>query len=562
MNNFNSSISINISISNSNSNSSSAPNPNEPTSSTATPAATQFGQLTATRPPKRSADYINVAPREEASQVWCEPIQSERTTSSLHTEPELSSNMRVRTHTRFHDDGSESEQIGLVVADSRQESHGIDMGTAISRDLKRQKIPIASFELGTAGEVVKYKLAASDAHMHPTGYGQEGRIFDETFIADMNKIGMDRTTLMPIPTTVVGTALDKNRDSGGCGPGYYIPDGMQNIAFKDLDAQILTTILTENVELQLDTGVDASQASRLKNNRSLSQADRERLDPMITGLNLGDINAAKHLLRKLYDNKGVFTGLGEVTLAKEIVDKLNKSPSQANVKTRIEPFIQLVEVAGVIGMPVVMHCDVDSLEHQLAHRKDFSGAGLAPCTPANLDDLKSLISNPRLKDTTLIWAHAGGLGRFIAESPNHISELSKLLKENKNLMVDISWSRVAEQLTQSPTAIGNWRQFLHDHDTQVLFGSDVLSPVNSADSTAADTWNQTRDKYTNLLGDLHIDKQANILHNNYERVFVASRPNVREFEEKVLTDHFFKNVLMAVPAQPLDPQLLRNLLAN
>jgi hypothetical protein len=559
MKNFNPSTSINIS----NNNSSSATSPNEPTSSTTTPPATQRGQLTTTRPLKRSADHINVAPREEASQVWCEPIHSERSTSNVQTKTELSSNMRARTHTRFHDDDSVSKQSDLVVGDSRQESHDMAMGTAISRDLKRQKIPVASFELGEAGKVSKYKLAASDAHMHPTGYGQAGRIFDDTFIADMNKIGMDKTTLMPIPTTVVGTALDKNRDSGGCGPGYYIPDRMKNIAFEDLDAQVLTSILAENVELQLDTGVDASLASRLKNNRSLSQADRERLDPMITGLNLGDINAAKHLLRKLYENKGVFTGLGEVTLAKEIVDKLNKSPSQADVKSRIEAFIQLVEVAGVIGMPVVMHCDVDSLEHQLTHRnKDVQRAGLAPCTPANLDDLKRLIRDPRLKNTTLIWAHAGGLGRFIAESPNHITELSKLLKENKNLMVDISWNRVAEQLTKSPTAIGNWRQFLHDHDTQVLFGSDVLSPVNSADSTAADTWNQTRDKYTKLLGDLHIDKQANILHNNYERVFVASRPNVRKFEEKVLTGNFFENVLMADPPQPLDPVQLRNLLAN
>ena len=256
---------------------------------------------------------------------------------------------------------------------------------------------------------------------------------------------------------------------------------------------------------------------------------------------------------KLYENKGMFTGVGEVTLAKELIDKLYAGKSQANVHTNITPFIHLAEIAGVVGMPIVMHCDVDSLDHQLDHRTG-SFVGTAPCDPSNLDAVKALIGDPRLKNTTLVWAHAGGLGRFIAESGEHVPELEKLLEENQNLMIDISWSRVATQLTQTPFAAQRWSNFLAAHHTRVLFGSDVLSPTSAA------MWNETRSLYTDLLNTLPLDKQADILHNNYERVFVASRAKVRNFENKVLTTAFNDTVLMPETNQRLDPVALRALL--
>ncbi len=532
---------------------------NDNTSASArTTDTSSSGEAAASRPPGQAASsrrFRGTAPEGGApsarasTALYCEPFTAGEPLAP--SEPEPLPDLRVQTHTRFHDDGSSSVRRSYVVASSEEVSAGEPMGDAATRALRNKHLVIGGKRKAGSDE---YPLAASDAHMHPTGYRQQGRTLGPEFMADMDEIAMARTTLMPIPTTVIGTAGDVAVDDhAGCGPAYYIPPELVNIGFYDMTSEVVQTITHGNVEVQLDTGVDASLANQLKLRSTLTHADRERFDPMITGLNLGDINAAKHLLVKLYENKGTFTGVGEVTLAKELIDKLYAGKSQANVHTNITPFIHLAEIAGVVGMPIVMHCDVDSLDHQIEHR-DGRRVGTAPCEPANLDAVKALIGDPRLKNTTLVWAHAGGLGRFIAESGEHVPELERLLEDNKNLMIDISWSRVATQLTQTPFAAQRWSNFLAAHHTRVLFGSDVLSPTGAA------MWNETRGLYTDLLNTLPLDKQADILNNNYERVFVASRPKVRNFETKVLTQDFYDNVLRRETNQRLDPVALRALL--
>ncbi len=523
---------------------------NDVNSSGETPPSTPPGQAASSRRSRGPAPESGAPSARASTASYCEPFTAGEPPAP--SEPEALPNLRVQTHTRFHDDGSNSVRRSYVVATRDEVSGGEPMGDAATRALRNKHLVIGGKRKAGSDE---YPLAASDAHMHPTGYRQQGRTLGPEFIANMDEIAMARTTLMPIPTTVIGTAGDVAvGDHAGCGPAYYIPPELVNIDFHDMTRQVMQTITRSDVEIQLDTGVDASLANQLKLRSTLTQADRERFDPMITGLNLGDINAAKHLLVKLYENKGTFTGVGEITLAKELIDQLYAGRSQANVHTNIEAFIHLAEIAGVVGMPIVMHCDVDSLAHQLNHRGE-PHVGDAPCEPANLDALKQLIGHHKLKSTTLVWAHAGGLGRFIAESGEHVPELEKILDANKNLMIDISWSRVATQLTQTPFAAQRWANFLATHHTRVLFGSDVLSPTGAA------MWNETRALYTDLLNRLPIDKQADILNNNYERVFVASRPKVRNFENKVLTEGFHDNVLRRETNQRLDPEALRTLLA-
>ena len=526
----------------------SAPTNDMNSSSEAAPSRAP-GQAASFRRSRGPAPESGAPSARASTALYCEAFTAGEPPAPSEAEP--LPNLRVQTHTRFHDDGSNSVRRSYVVATPDEVSGGEPMGDAATRALRNKHLVIGGKRKAGSDE---YPLAASDAHMHPTGYRQQGRTLGPELIADMNEIAMAYTTLMSIPTTVTGTAGDVAvGDHGGCGPAYYLRPDLLNIGLYEMTSEVVQSIVDGNVEVQLDTGVDASLARQLTLRSTLTQADRERLDPMITGLNLGDINAAKHLLVKLYENKGTFTGVGEVTLAKELIDKLYAGKSQANVHTNITPFIHLAEIAGVVGMPIVMHCDVDSLDHQLEHRTG-SFVGTAPCDPSNLDAVKALIGDPRLKNTTLVWAHAGGLGRFIAESGEHVPELEKLLEENPNLMIDISWSRVATQLTQTPFAAQRWSNFLAAHHTRVLFGSDVLSPTSAA------MWNETRSLYTDLLNTLPLDKQADILHNNYERVFVASRAKVRNFENKVLTEAFHDTVLRPETNQRLDPVALRALL--
>ncbi len=469
---------------------------------------------------------------------------------SVNKRPRIGHELLVQTHKRFYGDGPFVDGLNVfvernaVVAAPDITSNGEPLGDAMTRALRGKKVAV-----GKGGE-----LAASDAHMHPTQYQQTGRTLNEKFVADMDRNDTKYSTLMPIPTTAISTnpdALDNRHAAHHCGPAYYIPDTYAHVGLEDMNKEIMTSIVDSGVELYLDTGVDASLARKMKGSLThLSRAQRERLDPMITGIHLGDAKAGDQLLRKLAENPGVFTGVGEVTLAKELVDQLFAGASQANVKENINAFKHLAEVAGVIGMPIVMHCDVDSLQNQLEHRSQAHDHA-APCTPANLDSVKSLLSDPRLKDTTMVWAHAGGLGRFVAESENHTKELQGMLDKHKNLMVDISWSQVATQLTKNPAAMDRWEQFLNKNHDRILFGSDALAP------TDADKWNATRKIYTDLLDRLPLDKQANILNNNYERVFVDSREKVRNFEKKVLTPEFCDNVLGQPRSVVIHPDSLR-----
>jgi hypothetical protein len=466
---------------------------------------------------------------------------------SANKRPRIGHELLVQTHTRFHEDGSASVNRNAVVAGPNISSNGEPLGDAMTRALRGKEVAV-----GANGD-----LAASDAHMHPTQYQQTGRVYDRSFFQDMDTINMKSSTLMSIPTTVISTKTDAQEHMQAahhCGPAYYVPEKYAHLSFEGMDQDVMKLIVDKSgAELYLDTGVDAAMASQLTGRLSeLKQAERERLDPMITGLHLGDIKAGDQLLRKLAENPGVFTGIGEVTLAKELVDQMFAGSSQANVKENIEAFKHLAEVAGVIGMPVVMHCDVDSLAHQLEHRSHEHDHP-APCTPANLAGVKALLGDPRLKDTTMVWAHAGGLGRFVAESENHTKELQKILDDNKNLMVDISWSQVATQLTKNPAAMDRWENFLSKNHDRILFGSDTLAPTDAA------KWNETRSLYTGLLDRLPLDKKADILNNNYERVFVASREKVRNFEDKVLTPDFYNAELRATRPTVIHPQTLRDL---
>jgi hypothetical protein len=469
--------------------------------------------------------------------------------SGASKRPRIRPDMLVQTHATFHDDGSQSVRRKLVVAHPATTSKGEPLGDAMTRALRGKELALHAHG----------GLAASDAHMHPTQYQQVGRTYDQALVKDMNTIGMQNTTIMSIPTTIISTrpdAQEQHQPAHHCGPAYYVPPGFIDLPFDGMDLDVMKTIVEKSgAELYLDTGVDASMAAQLYTNLSdLTHADRARLDPMITGLHLGDIKAGDQLLCKLAENKGVFTGIGEVTLAKELVDQMFAGSSQANVNENIEAFVHLAEVAGVVGMPIVMHCDVDSLQNQLEHRA-HEHAHPAPCTPANLQGLKNLLDDPRLKDTTMIWAHAGGLGRFVAEPEGHTDELQAMLDKNKNLMIDISWSQVATQLTKSPEAMKRWEDFLGKNHERILFGSDTLAPKDAA------KWNETRSLYTGLLDRLPIDKRANILNNNYQRVFVDSRQKVRNFEDKVLTPEFYRNDLKRDRERVINPQTLRDMAA-
>ena len=372
--------------------------------------------------------------------------------------------------------------------------------------------PVAPF--ASAGELSspwKY----NDSHFHPTQYTQQGRTPD-TLISDMNSLGIQYATLMPIPTNVLSSQPEPDWDpcSGAhhCGPSYYLPPGV--LMHRTLSNEDMAEA-RQATELYMNTGVDATTALRY---RQLPRSHRQRLDPMITGLHLGDMHSSTYLLRKLHEHPGVFTGVGEITVHKEAVEDLFAGTRQANLESNVAPLLKLLETCGKAGMPVVLHCDVS-----------VPGAE-ANESPAYLEGIQRLFADPSVAGTVIIWAHAGGLGRFVGAPSNHTQALHDMLADSRfaHVHIDLSWSVVADRLIANKETLEQWIALVEAFPQRFIFGSDALAPAD------AGRWNQTYAKYSDLLQALTPACRHQVCLANYHRIFVAARSKVRAFEQFIL----------------------------
>ena len=403
----------------------------------------------------------------------------------------------------------------------------------------------------------------NDAHMHPWSYTQKG-VDLKQLINRMDNIKCKNTVVMPIPTSIVskqGDAQFKRYELAPghhhCGEPYYVPTEFNKPETK-LTEELMQHAKTL-VELAVDSEVDDQTA---KEYRKLTPEEQDRLDPMITGLHLGSTYADISVFKKLARNPGVFTGGGELTLNKEMVEELFAGEGQASLHAKngkpsnIEPAKQMMAAFGVAGMPVTIHCDVDTWR-----KKD-----IVPGKPKNLEAFKNFISDPKCANTKIIWAHAGGLGRFVKQPQGHLNELQGMLDANKHLVLDISWSQVAKQLTgtdiegdpQSAQVkqakkerLEAWVGFIEKNSDRIMFGSDTLAPKSSAQ------WSETLVMYHELLGKLSDTAKQNVLEASYENHIKAARSDVRKFENHVLP--LIEDKLTDLSVQRLDLDKIREL---
>lgn len=470
----------------------------------------------------------------------------------------------MRAHTRFFDDGSTSVRGVEVQAVHRGTS---DEAHAVTRELRETPELVAmlttrpeeagarSLEQGHASRTATGAWM-SDSHFHPTNYAQQGMVPEE-MLKMMDEVGIHRSVMSPIPTNVMPCG-DHDGHNHIPPESYYVKQKYADIKPHELTAEVEDEI-AGSAHLMLNTQVDADTALFM-NIAKLSDAERDRLDPMVTGLHLGDPLSPQTLLLKVANHRGMFTGVGEVTIHKELVERQYEGVRQANLTDNVQVFKNIVATAGVIGMPVVLHCDVDSTANQRAN-----GRG----QPQHLENLKKLFSSPEASGTTIIWAHCGGIGRFVQKPIDHANNLRAILADPKmsHVHIDISWSRVARQIVMKTQPDGTevpdhesvqaWASLINEFPDRFLFGSDALNPQ------VKDTWAETGNMYKPLLEALTPQARIAVKTGNYERVIVGARPKVRAFEQHVLTPEFVKTGLRSsgagrVNAGPhIDPQALR-----
>jgi hypothetical protein len=405
----------------------------------------------------------------------------------------------------------------------------------------------------------------SDIHCHMHNYTGKG-CRPEDVVEAAIKLGIKRFTWMPIPTTLISVRDDRQRYelyklSHHCGEHYYVPDVMANI--EDLSPDTLRKI-QKTVELDVDRSIDDKLmhhiSSALLGGRILPE-HLDMIDLAITGIHLGDPRVTCDILDKLWrvgrENKHLqealadtsdadapgkatagertammgprlrFTHIGEVTLRKELVETLFAGKSQADLKKNIAPCREAMRLAGVIGMPWILHCDVDKPEGLKSSREKNK-------PPVHLEDIKKLMRS--CPNTEIIWAHAGGLGRFVKAGPYHLAELRDFMLDPTlmHVKLDISWSQVANQINKDETTTESWAKLLCEFEQRILFGSDALAPQT------AGKWTETHDIYKEkLLPEMEKIKPGaarKILLDNYDEVMLNARARVDVFIDHVIPE--------------------------
>ena len=284
----------------------------------------------------------------------------------------------------------------------------------------------------------------------------------------------------------------------------------------------------------------------------LSSADRARLDPMMVGFNPMDQYGVNHIKRMLILYPGVFDGIGEFSVHKELVgDKIDddltktnlgpgeKLPADATESTRntlYNPSLKTIfDFAGESGLVVNLHSDI------YPAKVSYDGAKtvLSPEAPYTAGMIHVCKQSPQ---ATVYWAHTG-LGRFVKPAQNHLQIVSEILDACPNWHTDISWDLVQSYIVNPkpgmPT-IEEWAAFIRKYQDRILWGSDtVIYTKNKLDEKgnvvlgkpmAAADYLAVKEILNPLWEKVGPEAARKVRYANHVRLFDAARAKVRAWE--------------------------------
>jgi hypothetical protein len=254
---------------------------------------------------------------------------------------------------------------------------------------------------------------------------------------------------------------------------------------------------------------------------SLSEMERKRFDPMITGFNPADMYASDHIKRVLLAFPGVFTGIGEFTIHKEFVSPKVAGETASLTNPALD---RIMETCAETGLLVVIHNDID-----IPFQKDGKEA-------VYFSQMVDMVG--RHPNTTIIWAHTG-LGRVVhplrdprgtvrpLRNPNHLELIEETLSNPKfnNLYFDISWDEVAKYVVSNPENIDATARLLEKFPERILFGTDVVAPRDK------EMYMGVYNMYEPLWDKLSPETRTKVLKGNFERLFDQAAQKVRAWEK-------------------------------
>lgn len=366
----------------------------------------------------------------------------------------------------------------------------------------------------------------ADSHFHIANYAMQG-IPLQTLIDRYMGERVARSVVFALPLQQKWDALEEFADNR-MAPNYYLGPqaGMYYYAF--IDTMVAVDYL------------------------ALTDADKARLDPMIVGFNPMDRYGVQHVMRMLLLFPGVFTGIGEFSVHKEVVaDKISDDPAIANIprgtipppdvtpssrNSLYNPALKtLFDFAAEVGLIVNLHSDM--YPTHVTH--DGRLLSREPNKPY-LDGLKHVARQS--PETLVIWAHTG-LGRYVRPTPDHLARVGDILDAAPNWHVDLSWDLVQAYMIEPDEGMPSlqaWADFVIQYQDRILWGSDtVIYTKNVQDREGLVTGGSPMpvaeylavvDLLNPLWERVGPDVTRKVRFGNHARLFDAAAVNVRAWE--------------------------------
>lgn len=267
----------------------------------------------------------------------------------------------------------------------------------------------------------------SDAHLHFVDFFQESDGMAKLLKA-MDAGDIDHVMISGIPVAKKWHENEPKR------PRYYAGD----------DAPVYWYSAT-----------DVVVAAALK---ELSDEQRRRFHPFLSGFNPNDKNADAHIRRMLELDPGLWQGLGEIFTRHDDVTALTEGDTP---RANNEALTRVYHLAAEYNLPVMLHSNITSKRER---------------NPLYLGELEEALRNH--PHTRFIWAHAGTsmeLHRHQEKLDFLLETVTRLLDDYPNLYIDLSWTMLNPYLVNEfgqPNR--DWLDLVERHPTRFMLGSDVV----------------------------------------------------------------------------------------